>query len=200
LSMDETSLDKLIKENFLALILVAGAVILLIFGIYQLVLKPSKSSLTLEENSKNSEPSASKILVDVAGAVNKPGTYTLTTDARYKDAIKLAGGISPEADEEWIEKNLNQASRVSDGMKIYIPRVGEQASSTSTSTVAGASQTGLINVNLASSSELDTLPGIGPVTAQKIIDNRPYSQISDLVSKKAVTQSVFDKIKDKISI
>ncbi len=198
--MDETSLDKLIKENFLALILVAGAVILLIFGIYQLVLKPSKSSLTLEENSKNSESSASKILVDVAGAVNKPGTYTLTTDARYKDAIKLAGGISPEADEEWIEKNLNQASRVSDGMKIYIPRVGEQASSTSTSTVAGASQTGLINVNLASSSELDTLPGIGPVTAQKIIDNRPYSQISDLVSKKAVTQSVFDKIKDKISI
>ena len=200
MSMDETSLDKLIKENFLALILVAGAVILLIFGIYQLVLKPSKSSLTLEENSKNSESSASKILVDVAGAVNKPGTYTLTTDARYKDAIKLAGGISPEADEEWIEKNLNQASRVSDGMKIYIPRVGEQASSTSTSTVAGASQTGLINVNLASSSELDTLPGIGPVTAQKIIDNRPYSQISDLVSKKAVTQSVFDKIKDKISI
>ena len=198
--MDETSLDKLIKENFLALILVAGAVILLIFGIYQLVLKPNKSSLTLEENSKNSESSASKILVDVAGAVNKPGTYTLTTDARYKDAIKLAGGISPEADEEWIEKNLNQASRVSDGMKIYIPRVGEQASSTSTSTVAGASQTGLINVNLASSSELDTLPGIGPVTAQKIIDNRPYSQISDLVSKKAVTQSVFDKIKDKISI
>ena len=198
--MDETSLDKLIKENFLALILVAGAVILLIFGIYQLVLKPSKSSLTLEENSKNSESSASKILVDVAGAVNKPGTYTLTTDARYKDAIKLAGGISPEADEEWIEKNLNQASRVSDGMKIYIPRVGEQASSTSTSTVAGASQTGLINVNLASSSELDALPGIGPVTAQKIIDNRPYSQISDLVSKKAVTQSVFDKIKDKISI
>ena len=198
--MDETSLDKLIKENFLALILVAGAVILLILGIYQLVLKPSKSSLTLEENSKNSESSASKILVDVAGAVNKPGTYTLTTDARYKDAIKLAGGISPEADEEWIEKNLNQASRVSDGMKIYIPRVGEQASSTSTSTVAGASQTGLINVNLASSSELDALPGIGPVTAQKIIDNRPYSQISDLVSKKAVTQSVFDKIKDKISI
>lgn len=200
MSMDETSLDKLIKENFLPIILLAGATILLIFGIYQLLLKPSKNSLTLEESSQSAQPSASKILVDVAGAVNKPGTYTLTSDARYKDALKAAGGISQEADEEWIEKNLNQASRLTDGAKIYIPRVGEQASSTSTSTVAGASQTGLINVNTASTSELDTLPGIGPVTAQKIIDSRPYLQVSDLVSKRAVTQSVFDKIKDKISI
>src|SRR3990167_8250775 len=99
--MDETSLDKLIKENFLALILVAVAVILLIFGIYQLVLKPSKSSLTLEESAQNVKPSASKILVDVAGAVNKPGTYTLASDARYKDALAKAGGVSEEADTAW---------------------------------------------------------------------------------------------------
>ena len=61
-------------------------------------------------------------------------------------------------------------------------------------------ETKMVNINTASETELDALPGVGPVTAQKIISNRPYQKIDDLVSKKAVGASVFSKIKDQISI
>ena len=65
---------------------------------------------------------------------------------------------------------------------------------------SGISASGLIDINAASESELDTLSGIGPVTAGKIIDNRPYGSLEELVSKKAVSSSVFEKIKDHISV
>jgi competence protein ComEA len=61
-------------------------------------------------------------------------------------------------------------------------------------------QSGVININSATESELDKLSGVGPVTAQKIIDGRPYSNLSDLVAKKILTQKAFDKIKDQISV
>lgn len=199
--MDENGLENLVKENFLPLLLIGAAVILFVFGAYQFVSKQNKNQLTLEQASQVSPtPNSSKIFVDIEGAVVKPGTYSLKSDSRLKDALSAAGGISDEADKVWVEKNLNLASKVTDGIKIYVPRVGEETSSASTSTVSSSNVSGLlININSATASELDTLSGIGPVTAQKIIDNRPYASISELVSKKAVTQSVFDKIKDKIT-
>ena len=135
--------------------------------------------------------------VDVAGAVNKPGVYNLASGSRVSDAIEKAGGFSGQSDNAWISQNLNLASKITDGQKIYVPLVGE-ASKGSTVSVAGQT-TGKINVNTASSSELDTLPGIGPVTAQKIISGRPYSSVDELLSKKAVGASTFEKIKDRIT-
>jgi competence protein ComEA len=75
----------------------------------------------------------------------------------------------------------------------------EGTSSNSSGSVQGSS-TGSVNINQATEEELDALPGVGPVTAQKIISNRPYQSVDDLVSKKAVGQSVFSKIKDQVRV
>ncbi|KKR50738.1 MAG: Competence protein ComEA helix-hairpin-helix repeat protein [Candidatus Curtissbacteria bacterium GW2011_GWA1_40_16] len=141
---------------------------------------------------------AQEIVVDVGGAVNLPGLYKLSGDARVANAISAAGGLSNDAD----SKQVNLAAKIVDGQKVYVAKIGEsvsQSTGTSVSQIAGASIGGLVNINSASAAELDTLPGIGPVTANKIIASRPYSSLNDLVFKKAVSSSVFSKIKDKIS-
>lgn len=141
-----------------------------------------------------------KIIVDVEGAVISPGTHELAIDARIQDALTAAGGLTENADKERVAKTLNLAAKLTDGAKLYIPSIGETTTVSSGSTVAGANESGLININTAASAELEALPGIGPVTAKKVIDARPYSTVDELLTKKVVSQSVFAKIKDKISI
>ena len=109
-----------------------------------------------------------------------------------------SGGLTELADRNWIAKNLNLALKVTDSQKIYIPKVGDTASQTFLGTSDQIGSTDLININSASEAQLDKLPGIGPVTAAKIINNRPYSTIDQLLEKKAVSQKVFDQIKEKI--
>jgi competence protein ComEA len=161
------------------------------------------------------------IKIDIEGAVGKPGVYALPLDARVEDAIASAGGLTSNADMEFVSKKLNRAARVVDGGKVYIPEMNVNTTSynngfaTSDTSVSqnqggivtmsdGQSQNGaysdLISINSASISELDTLPGVGPVTAQKIIDNRPYQILEELVSKKAVGKSVYQKIVNLISL
>lgn len=148
-----------------------------------------------------------KIAVDVEGAVINPGVYRLKKSAIIQDALIAAGGMSGTADREKVAKSINLASKVVDGGKIYIPSVGEtplrpfdSAQGSAGQEVAGDSTSGLININTATENELDSLSGVGPVTAGKIINNRPYGSIEELLSKKAVSRSVFEKIKDKISV
>lgn len=153
------------------------------------------SDITFESSSTaNESKSENKITVDVEGAVINPGVYSLISNSRAKDALIAAGGLSSQADRDWVSKNLNLALKLSDSAKIYIPKIGESANP-----IGQISQIGLININTASASDLDGLPGVGPATAQKIIDRRPYSSINDLLSKKIVKSSVFEKIKDKIA-
>jgi competence protein ComEA len=137
-----------------------------------------------------------RIKVDISGAVLTPGVYELPSDARVEQVIEAAGGLTMDADPKYISKSLNLAQRVSDGLKIYIPPVGESGG------VAGASteSEGVISLNDSSLSTLEKLPGVGPATAQKIIDGRPYSSIEDLLIKKVIGRGVYEKIKDKVSI
>jgi competence protein ComEA len=142
------------------------------------------------------------IVVDIEGAVTKPGVYTLPADARVQDSLIAAGGLSSDADRKGIAKLFNMAAKLTDGGKLYFPFVGESVQTASVGTtgqVAGAS-TSIVNLNTASEAELDGLPGIGQVTAQKIITNRPYQTVDELTSKKVVTASVFAKIKDLVSV
>ena len=145
-----------------------------------------------------------QLVVDIEGAVINPGVYRLKRDARIQDALIAAGGMSFEADRNKIAKSINLASKVVDGAKIYIPSRSEVSLRETDQAVAGDSTLndveGFININTASENELDSLQGVGPVTASKIINNRPYSTIEELVSKKVVSQSVFGKIKDKIAV
>jgi competence protein ComEA len=110
---------------------------------------------------------ARKVLVHVVGAVRKPGLYHLTDGSRIDDAIKAAGGAKPKADLQLI----NLAAPVADGQQVIVPVRGRSAAAGSSSTEAGAA-VAHVHLNTATLEELDTLPGVGPVTAQKILDYR----------------------------
>lgn len=138
------------------------------------------------------------ISVDVSGAVSRPGVYQLKDGSRIEDAIKAAGGFSEDANQEYISKSLNMAQKLSDGSKVYIPVAGDQGKTTPGESKPTPGVNGTVNINNATQAELEALPGIGPVTASKIISDRPYQTIDDLLSKKVVSQSVFTKIKDQI--
>jgi competence protein ComEA len=164
-------------------------------------LKSTQTPSTTDLSKSTLGVSAFTIKVDVSGSVVNPGVYTLSKDSRVEDAIKAAGGVTEEISQEYLSKNINLAQKVSDGIKIYIPKEGEQTTSSANSS-APSDQTevgGLININTASLQELDKLPGVGEVTAQKIIDGRPYSGIEDLFTKKAVSRAVYEKIKEKVT-
>ena len=137
-----------------------------------------------------------RIVVHIDGAVLKPGVYEISADSRVSDAVSASGGLSDSAD----MTKVNLAAKVSDGQKIYVPKIGESDVKGVGVGDAGSGSTGLININTASESQLDTLPGIGPVTAQKIIASRPYSTPEELLTKKAVGQSVYEKIKDLVTV
>lgn len=152
----------------------------------------ASTSATLSPNST--------LIVEVSGAVKNPGVYTLKTGSRVQDALLSAGNILSTADNIYVEKNINRAAKVVDGQKIYIPSLGETVQkNTTVSSVKGISDS-LININSASQTELESLPGIGPVTAGKIIGGRLYGSIDELTAKKVITGSVFEKIKDLISL
>lgn len=140
------------------------------------------------------------ISVDVSGAVEKPGVYQLKDNSRIEDAITAAGGFSEKANQEYISKYLNMAQKISDGGKVYVPSKGEQVSVGSSSGVGGAAVNSKVNINTAPESELDSLSGVGPATASKIISDRPYQSIEDLLNKKVVSKSVFEKIKDQVVV
>ena len=165
--------------------------ILFVGGLIWLSFSGEKKQAVGIELIKSGETEA-EVYVDVAGAVQNPGMFKLSNGSRVNDALTAAGGLSEEADRDWVETTLNLAAKVSDGDKLYIPTIGQAEVKSAASDK--------ININTASLSQLDILYGVGPATAQKIIDGRPYSKIEDLVAKKAVSQTVFDRIKDEISL
>mgnify|MGYP001612132581 CR=1 FL=1 len=145
--------------------------------------------------------SGKKIYVDVEGAVVKPGVYEASAEARMRDVLALAGGLNDEADREYVSQKLNLAIKVSDGSKIYIPAVGERVtvSQSSVSEEVFETSTG-VNINTASQSDLETLPGIGEVRAKAIIAGRPYGAVEELLTRKIVSQSVYEKIRVEVGV
>ena len=146
------------------------------------------------------------VVVEIAGSVTSPGVYKMPKESRIEDVLVAAGGLTVNANRVWVEKTLNRAARLTDGQKIYIPSIDDHSSVSSASNY-GVYQTdtvdqgsGLININTASASELESLNGIGPVYAQKIIEQRPYSNIGELTSKKVIPQSTYEKINNEISV
>lgn len=145
-----------------------------------------------EENTDNS--GKEELVVEISGEIQKPGVYNLTSGSRINDLLIAAGGLSVNADRDWVVKNVNLAQKLTDGAKIFIPAVGEN------SQIDNQAVEGKININIASEAELDMLWGIGPATAQKVISGRPYQKTEDLLNKKIVKTNVWEEIKDKISV
>lgn len=202
------------RKNILISLLFFGGLIFLGGGLIQYLAHSNSNNSGVEFVSgdvqgASTSAATDKVFVDVSGEVQKPGVYQLESASRVQDALAAAGGLSADADRDYIARSVNLASPLHDGMKLYIPKEGEAASQelgASNSINRGSGQMpdsgiqGLTSINSASQSELEALPGIGPVTAGKIISLRPYSSVDELLSKKAVGKSVYEKIKDSISL
>lgn len=159
----------------------------------------NKEPVEVEIIQENEQVTEGKIWVDVQGAVENPGAYELGGNARVKDALLAAGGLDENADRSYVARYINTAQKVSDGIKIYIPRSGEGGVvPSSQGNVLGAS--GMVSINSASQSLLEGLTGIGAVRAKAIIEGRPYGSTEELKTKNIIPSSVFEKIKEKISI
>ncbi len=208
-------LKKIWKKYKVELILIVLSSIITIasFIIYFNKQSSVETENTIQEVSEIPKSTNQKIYIDVSGAVKKPDVYKLSFGARVKDAINLAGGFSDEADKVYFIRNFNLARIINDQEKIYVPSTWEINSGIFVETpqilsnlqtnnmVSTTSETqSLININEASEQELDQLPGVGKVTADKIITNRPYLNPEELLNKKIVGKSLFEKIKDLIEI
>lgn len=156
-----------------------------------------------------------KIKAEIAGAVRKPGIYELDLGQRRADLLAAASGLDQEASLVFMAKTFNLSSLLSDGEKIYIPYAWEetwqlQALKTSQSVTekengnttqdTSDSTSTLISINEASAKELETLPEIGEKRASDIVANRPYASINELLNKSIVSQSIYDAIKNLISL
>jgi competence protein ComEA len=153
-----------------------------------------------------------QIVVDVVGAVVRPGVYHLPTGSRVGDAITAAGGFGPRVDAAAIGAALNLAAPLKDGEQVRVPSRDDGAPSTGSgggspgsggSGGGGGSGGKLVDLNSATEAELDALPGIGPVTAGKIIEARgkaPFKTVDDLRTQGLVGQKTFDQIKALVTV
>lgn len=166
--------------------------------------KPAGEMLVASDSSGSPGPTASAttMVVEVAGAVAHPGVYSLSQGSRVADAIKAAGGYSPDVDPRQAEMQLNLAALIQDAQLIRVPRKSDSTAS-GASPGPRASNGGLLDLNTATVEQLDTLPGIGPVTAQKIVaarEQQPFRKPDDLVTRKVVSAAVLAKIRTLITV
>lgn len=204
---------KKIKKFWLEIILISIALVVTISSIVLYLLSTAKGIDNINDNTSTAfetDTKLEKMYVDVSGAVNDPGLYEALNTDRLKNLIEKAGGLTPDADKDFFAINFNLANRVVDEQKIYIPTVWEVSNgyyidnSTQTNKPLSNRNNDLsletISVNEATLEELDTLPGVGKITAQKIIDNRPYGALQELIDRKILGKTVYENIKILIGI
>jgi competence protein ComEA len=139
------------------------------------------------------------LLVDVAGWVRRPGVYEFTEGARVIDAIDAAGGARSGA----VLEALNLAAPLTDGTQILVPREGQEGAAPAPVT-GGAVAGGLVNVNSAIATELEELPGIGEVIAQRIIDyrteNGPFATVDELLDVSGIGDAILESIRELVTV
>lgn len=158
-----------------------------------------------ENNTQNAEDNSTK-MCQIDGCVNKPGVYPFKKEDRIKDIVEIAGGFTKDAD----KKSVNLAMKLKDEMKIYIPSKSEtskaQNNDTENSqivTIKDSNSGNLVNINTADSNKLQTLPGIGPSKAKKIIEFREKNQfkkIEEIKNVDGIGDKTFESLKSLITI
>jgi competence protein ComEA len=174
----------------------------ILFGLFVAALvwvvarNPSGEAVTLRP-----VPTEAPIVVHITGAVPRPGVYALPRGARVQDAISAAGGFLADAE----KSGINLARLLEDGEQIDIPYVeGASIVIPTPGVEVVTTNTELININTASQVELETLPGIGPTTAQKIIEYREanglFARTEDIINVSGIGPGTYERIKDLITV
>ncbi len=151
---------------------------------------------------------SNKVMIDVGGEVVNPGVYELNSDNRVNDALVAAGGLAANADRDWVEKNLNKAEKLIDGQKIFIPnQVESEKLKVESEEILGVStnlDNKIVRINTATVEQLDTLSGIGPALAARIIDYREsnggFKNVEELKLVSGIGDKLFEKIKDDVAL
>jgi competence protein ComEA len=179
--------------------------IIVLAGTIFLLRRPEQPVIAITTATPRATATPVSIVVEVRGAIAKPGVYTLPAGSRAQDVIALAGDLTSNAE----TRALNLARKVNDGEQLYIPAIGEATPTTvpvasKTTPSASKAPTGKININTATIAELDTLPGIGPAIAQRIIEyraqNGAFQKIEDLKKVRGIGDALFDQIKDLVTV
>ncbi len=146
-----------------------------------------------------SAPVASAVVVDVVGAVHRPGLYRLHQGDRIADALARAGGAGRRAD----LSAVNLAAPLADGEQVVVPRRGGQGAVGAAASAVGGSTPGPVHLNTATADQLDALPGVGPVTAQKILDYRSkhgaFSSVDELDAVPGIGPARMDTLRDLVA-
>ncbi len=182
---------------FIFIVLVIAGVVL-----FQ-TLRAEPSPIILETAPPSPSPQATStpgpLRVYVSGAVKQPDVYTLAPGSIVKDALLAAGGPTGEADLD----RINLALPVADGQHVYVPRLGEENPPVEPPSEPPASGD-KVNLNTADLATLETLPGIGPTIAQRIVDYRqahgPFERIEDVMEVSGIGPATFEKIRDLVTI
>jgi competence protein ComEA len=157
----------------------------------------------------SSEPAPVLILIDVEGAVDSPGIVSVPEDARVNDAVAAAGGLSDEA----APGALNLAQKVHDGEQIFVPTLEQASASSAEAQSAGAATAGStassqapakVNINTADEAALQTVTGIGPSTAKKIVADRtkngPFASVDDLTRVSGIGEKKLEAFRDQLCV
>lgn len=192
--------ERLKNKQVLGAVLLATALISFFLGVkyseWQLAKEEIEIISEVSEVENIVEQTEEKIKVHIYGAVENPGLYELMLGDRLEDLLNLARPL-PEAE---IDKFLNRAKILQDEDSIMVPRKGELPEEGLSLSVL-QEKDGKININTATLEELNTLPGIGPVKAQAIIDYREkngFNTVEDLLKVKGIGKATLEKVQDKI--
>jgi len=190
--------NKLLFIVMLAILIVAGS----FYSFWQknTVAEVVSSDDVAAKNDFRQPEQSDEIFVYISGAVNKPGVFKASPNARVFDIVAMAGGLTDEAD----RAKTNLAQSIKDGMHIHVvdklPVSNEHSATTGTTKTKVGNK---VNINHADKSELDTLPGVGPALAERIIEyrqtNGSFTSIDELKNVPGIGSSKFEKMKEKIT-
>jgi competence protein ComEA len=146
------------------------------------------------------------LVVEIGGAIENPGVFRLPPGSRIGDLVKAAGGYSPRVDADRAGRELKLAAPLHDGDQVRVPSRDDQTAAAAQPGAGTGSSGGVgasVDLNHATAGELDGLPGIGPVTAAKIIasrDEQPFAAVQDLRTRKLVGEKTFANLKDLVAV
>lgn len=192
------------KKNYKTVGIVVVIVLISIFLIFSYarggreeLIKNNSEDIFLEEEQEGTESNKKEIVVEIKGEIKNPDVYWVKEESIIEDLILIAGGLTDEADIE----SINRAEMLKNHQSIVIPNKNEQKTVGKIST---SGKNNLVNINTASVNELDSLPGIGASRAEDIVkyreDNNGFKSIEEIKNITGIGESIYEKLKDKITI